>query len=93
MGGWLVRKAAGHLQPGERFIFADEIGGEGDMVTVEGIANTFGTTAIATEELDFDIEVATQQMVTMAGEEEDVRGCSCGMADYGAPGHDGHEED
>lgn len=20
----------------------------------------------------------------------DVRGCSCGMADYGAPGHDGH---
>lgn len=23
--------------------------------------------------------------------EEDVRGCSCGMADYGAPGHDGGE--
>lgn len=22
---------------------------------------------------------------------EDVRGCSCGMADYGAPGHEGHE--
>jgi hypothetical protein len=22
---------------------------------------------------------------------EDVRGCSCGMADYGAPGHDGHD--
>jgi len=22
-------------------------------------------------------------------EEESVRGCSCGMADYGAPGHDG----
>jgi len=21
-------------------------------------------------------------------DEEDVRGCSCGMADYGAPGHD-----
>lgn len=21
----------------------------------------------------------------------DVRGCSCGMADYGAPGHDGHD--
>lgn len=25
--------------------------------------------------------------------EEDVRGCSCGMADYGAPGHDGHDEE
>ena len=25
--------------------------------------------------------------------EEEVRGCSCGMADYGAPGHDGHEEE
>lgn len=23
-------------------------------------------------------------------EEDNVRGCSCGMADYGAPGHDGH---
>ncbi|MEW2615930.1 hypothetical protein AB0937_38395 [Streptomyces sp. NPDC047880] len=23
--------------------------------------------------------------------EEEVRGCSCGMADYGAPGHDGYE--
>lgn len=22
----------------------------------------------------------------------DVHGCSCGMADYGAPGHDGHDE-
>lgn len=22
--------------------------------------------------------------------EDDVPGCSCGMADYGAPGHDGH---
>ncbi|MFI7396588.1 hypothetical protein [Streptomyces tendae] len=24
--------------------------------------------------------------------EEEVRGCSCGMADYGAPGHDGYED-
>lgn len=23
----------------------------------------------------------------------DVRGCSCGMADYGAPGHEGHDSD
>lgn len=26
-------------------------------------------------------------------EDEGVRGCSCGMADYGAPGHDGYDED
>ena len=25
-------------------------------------------------------------------EPEDVRGCSCGMADWGAPGHDGHPQ-
>lgn len=24
--------------------------------------------------------------------QEDQRGCSCGMADYGAPGHEGHQE-
>lgn len=26
-------------------------------------------------------------------QEADVRGCSCGMADYGAPGHEGHDEE
>lgn len=25
-------------------------------------------------------------------EDESVRGCSCGMADHGAPGHDGHDD-
>ena len=29
---------------------------------------------------------------TIASEDaEGVEGCSCGMADYGAPGHDGHD--
>lgn len=95
MGEWLVRKAAGLLKPGEQFIFADDLGGEGETVTVVAVGpDMFGTTEIEVEELDCTIETLTKQWVTMAGDEEEgVRGCSCGMADYGAPGHDGHEEE
>lgn len=32
------------------------------------------------------------EMRARFADEPDVRGCSCGMADYGAPGHDGHKE-
>ncbi|WP_331758020.1 hypothetical protein OG225_41885 (plasmid) [Nocardia sp. NBC_01377] len=30
-----------------------------------------------------------QHTPTATQDQPDVRGCSCGMADYGAPGHDG----
>lgn len=33
-----------------------------------------------------------ERVARLHTEEESVRGCSCGMADYGAPGHDGHGE-
>jgi hypothetical protein len=65
---WAVRKAASLLAPGERFIFAEEIGGEGEVLTVVATMDTLGTTTIETEELDFDIEVLSKQWLTMAPE-------------------------
>jgi hypothetical protein len=68
---WLVRKAAGLLKPGERFIFAEEFGGEGEVLTVRAIsADMFGTTEIEVEELDFTLDFGTKQWVTMETEEE-----------------------
>jgi hypothetical protein len=63
--GWTVRKAAMLLTPGERFIFAEDIGGEGEVLTVVSATDTFGTTEIETEELDFPIDVISKQWVTM----------------------------
>lgn len=36
-----------------------------------------------------DNEVYDHTFAADQNGEENVRGCSCGMADYGAPGHDG----
>lgn len=38
---------------------------------------------------DSDISAFGNAYGTPVAGEPDVRGCSCGMADYGAPGHDG----
>jgi hypothetical protein len=64
--GWAVRKAAGLLAPGERFVFSADLGGEGEVLTVVATMDTMGTTTIETEELDFDIEVLSKQWLTMA---------------------------
>lgn len=69
--GWLVRKAASLLKPGERFIFTEDMGGENEVVTVVSTGDAFGTLAIETEELDFDLDVTTNQMLTMALPEDD----------------------
>lgn len=49
-----------------------------------------GRQAVIAEDTD-----AHQQLtrILLAAFEPDVPGCSCGMADYGAPGHDGAGED
>jgi hypothetical protein len=60
---WTVRKRANLLEPGEKFVFDRDLGGEGEVVTVKAVGNYFGTTAITTE--DFDIEVVSGQMVTL----------------------------
>lgn len=66
MGEWTVLKAAYALRPGDRFIFSDNLGGEGEVLTVESIANSFGTIEVATEELDFTLDVGDKTMVTMS---------------------------
>lgn len=72
MSEMVVRKAAGLLAPGERFVFTEDLGGEGEVLTVVSIAETFGTTSIETEEVDFDIDVQSKQWLTMATEEDDA---------------------
>jgi len=69
--GWQVRKTADALRPGDRFIFADDLGGEGEVLTVEGAANSFGTIEVAVEEFDFTIELNYNQWVSMDLTEED----------------------
>lgn len=72
MSEWLVRKTAHALRPGDRFIFADDLGGEGEALTVVAVgADMFGTTEVDVEELDFTLDLGTNQMVTMAIEEEE----------------------
>lgn len=72
MTDWNVRKVADQLRPGDRFIFADELGGEGEVVTVEArSANMFGTIEVQTEEIDSTLLLGDRQMVTMAPEEEE----------------------
>lgn len=70
MSDWLVRKVADQLRPGDRFIFSDDLGGQGEVVTVESrSANMFGTIEVQTEEFDFTMDLGDRQMVTMAPEE------------------------
>jgi len=72
MSEWTVRKRAELLRPGDRFIFSDDLGGEGEVVTVESrSANMFGTIEVQTEELDFTLDLGNTQFVTVATEEED----------------------
>lgn len=68
---WTVRKAARLLKPGEKFIFSDDLGGEGQTLTVMGIsADMFGTTEVEVEELECTLELGTTQWVTVATSEE-----------------------
>lgn len=68
---FVASKPASELRPGDRFVFAEDLGGEGEVVTVASTGDAFSTLAIETDELDFDIEVVSSQMVTIAPEEEE----------------------
>lgn len=68
---FIVSKPAKEMRSGDRFIFAEDIGGEGEVVTVVALVDTFGTIAIETEELDFDVEVLAHQWLQIAPEEEE----------------------
>ena len=70
---WTVKIAADNLKPGDRFIFGEDLGGEGEVVTVESRSpNMFGTIEVQTEELDFDIDLDVSQFVTAAPPEDDA---------------------
>src|SRR4029453_13729730 len=65
---WIIRKAASGLRPGGRFVFSDDIGGDGDVVTVESAASMFGTVEVRTEELDFTLNLVAGTLVTLNAE-------------------------
>lgn len=68
---WTVARRADMLRPGDRFIFGADLGGEGEVLTVAGPAvNHLGTWTLATEELDFDLEMIGPPFVTMAPRED-----------------------
>jgi hypothetical protein len=66
---WRVQKPARELTAGDRIIFSDEMGGEGEVVTVESATNLLGSIAIHTEELDFGIVAQPHQWINIAVEE------------------------
>lgn len=78
---FIVSKPAGELAPGDRFIFAEDMGGEGETVTVESTSDSFGTVSIETEELDFTIEAQSDHWLTIAPEVEEMGG----DVEYGFP--------
>ena len=65
--GWNVQIRADKLTPGMQFVFEDQIGGEGEVLTVTGIGIYFGTVSISVEEEDFDIDVTTTTMLSVVG--------------------------
>lgn len=66
MSEFQVRKAARALAPGECFYFAEEHGGEGQLVTVKSVRDAFGTVSVEVEEFDHELDYGHNQMVTMA---------------------------
>jgi len=68
---FVVSKPASQMRPGDRFIFDEEMGGEGEVVTVVSLTDTYGIAVIETEELDFAIEALSHQWLTIAPEEEE----------------------
>lgn len=70
MSEWTVRKRAGALLTGDRFIFSEDLGGEGQALTVNHILTAFGTVEIHTDELDFSVDTTQHTMVMLAGEDD-----------------------
>jgi hypothetical protein len=69
MSEWVVRKLASELKPGDRFVFDEDLGGEGDVVTVESATDVWGTIEVQTEELKDTVDIDMNTFVTMDTEE------------------------
>jgi hypothetical protein len=62
-------KTVDDLIDGERFEFSERFGGDGETLTVVGRANNLmGTRTLTTEELDFDLEFASNAYVTVVND-------------------------
>lgn len=70
MSEFIVKVKADTLTPGQRIVFAEEFGGEGEVVTVSGTGNYFGTVAVNTEELDFELMFNASAMVEVKADQE-----------------------
>lgn len=64
--------SARSLVEGDRFIFAEEFGGEGQVLTVESVSCAFGTVSVMTEELDYAMDFTDKAMVTRVLPVEEV---------------------
>lgn len=62
---WTVRKRAGLVRQGDRFIFASDLGGEGETVTVAAVAMWGGVVSFMVEEQDATIEATARTMLTL----------------------------
>lgn len=68
---WTVTRSVDSIEPGDRFIFDPEFGGEGEVLTAAGRANNLmGTRVLAVEELDFDLEFHGPTFLRMAPKED-----------------------
>lgn len=67
MSDLITRRAAHRLRVGERFIFDQDLGGEGEILTVESTASMFGTITVWTKELDHTLDVGASTFLTLAG--------------------------
>lgn len=56
-------KFANELRAGDKFIFGEDLGGEGEVLTVDSSVTYYGTTYVGTEELDFTIDMVGAQPV------------------------------
>lgn len=61
------KKKSRELESGERIIFTEAMGGEGEILTVEEVTDSYGTIEIHVEELDFAVmATAEYEWVTIA---------------------------
>lgn len=64
---WDVRTLAVRLEVGDRFVFAEDLGGQGEVLTVASRRYNREIVVVSTEELDHTIEIHERTFVTLMG--------------------------
>lgn len=60
-----ILRFANELKRGDAFIFSEELGGEGEVLTVDSAVTYYGTTEVMTEEMPFTISLIGAQPVEL----------------------------